>query len=358
MRRSRAFILTEIMTGLLLQATFIVALCGVFYMLTSYGATTQQILTAKQHGEKVIAYVDQRIKNLGLGLWKCHTPAELANAMYTLTTKNDSFKKPFTDILLPIEIKWDNKKKDAKIYDETHKIIKYHGNILTMLYARKEIAKSIRLIITGDKNLQYKIISLDKGETKNIRLLAGNYSYITKSNFINQAISRVMPEYDLRVWAVMESAGLPVYIGNWNSTTKSINMTLHNRAPDYAEINPGSELLYLECEKIFTGKDASTENEGLRIQKTVGNEWGKEQPHEASILEIYAVLGTEADKDMPHVLNLYVLASGGLNGKNDNPKPKTWPDAANWKDDYAKHTLYVARGTWKLHNLELFRWNE
>ncbi|MBQ3396793.1 MAG: hypothetical protein IJG55_10800, partial [Synergistaceae bacterium] len=71
MKRSKAFILVEILTGMVLQTGFILVLCTSFYLMLSFYSRTQQVLNARQKGGKVIAYVDSRIRNVGLGLGKC-----------------------------------------------------------------------------------------------------------------------------------------------------------------------------------------------------------------------------------------------------------------------------------------------
>ncbi|MBQ9573843.1 MAG: hypothetical protein IJR27_01010 [Synergistaceae bacterium] len=81
MRRSRAFILSEILMTMMLQAGFILVLCTSFYMLTSFYSKTQQVLTARSHAERAISFFDDKIKNAGLGLWRCDTPSEIRAAL-------------------------------------------------------------------------------------------------------------------------------------------------------------------------------------------------------------------------------------------------------------------------------------
>ncbi|MBR1438558.1 MAG: hypothetical protein IJ587_08475, partial [Synergistaceae bacterium] len=77
MRRSRAFVLSELLMTMLLQAGFILILCTSFYLLTSFYTKTQQVLTARNHAERVIQFMDDKIKHAGLGLWGCGDSAEI-----------------------------------------------------------------------------------------------------------------------------------------------------------------------------------------------------------------------------------------------------------------------------------------
>ena len=82
MKRSRAFILSEILRGTALSAGLVLALCGAFYMTINFYARTSKILTAREKGQRVISFVDERIRHTGLGLWKCSSSAEIIKNYY------------------------------------------------------------------------------------------------------------------------------------------------------------------------------------------------------------------------------------------------------------------------------------
>ena len=99
MKRSKAFILVEILSGMVLQAGFIIVLCTSFYLMLSFYTRTQQTLSARQKAEKVIAYVDARIKNAGLGLHECKNSNEIRDALFKVTNLLESQK-----LTLPVAI--------------------------------------------------------------------------------------------------------------------------------------------------------------------------------------------------------------------------------------------------------------
>ena len=71
MKRLRAFILSEILMTMILQAGFILTLFGAFYLMMEFYTKTQAVLTARDHAERVIQFMDDKIRAAGLGLWAC-----------------------------------------------------------------------------------------------------------------------------------------------------------------------------------------------------------------------------------------------------------------------------------------------
>ena len=114
--RRRAFILTEILTGLMLQSMFVITLFGAFYMVLTFGTATQQTLAASDSGQIVISYVDNRIRNAGVGLWKCGRPLGVAEALGLMqstptmtagivTAGASRLMKPFVELKISEEMK-------------------------------------------------------------------------------------------------------------------------------------------------------------------------------------------------------------------------------------------------------------
>ena len=90
--KRKAFILTELLTGMALQSMFTLTLLGAFYLLLSFSTSTQQILAAHDEGQVVISYIDTRIRNAGIGMWDCGNPAGVAKAFNKITAINTLFQ--------------------------------------------------------------------------------------------------------------------------------------------------------------------------------------------------------------------------------------------------------------------------
>ena len=56
--RRKAFLLTEQLMTILLQAGFILVLVTTFYLMLNFYTKTQQVLTARNRAERVIQFVD------------------------------------------------------------------------------------------------------------------------------------------------------------------------------------------------------------------------------------------------------------------------------------------------------------
>ena len=349
MRHSRGFILAEILTGMMLQASFVVVLCGTFYMMLTFYSRTHQVLSAGQNGERVITYVEQRIQSVGVGMWECRKPGDIINAMNPLTLKNGSDVRPLHGLCLPVSVSWDNTvhSTDTVIDNTTHKIIKYRGNVLTLIYAEREMYKDA-VLTTYDSG------TLDKNYYKKSFVLLNSEKAAT-SKFTNNNPSA--PAQDIRMWTVMQSSGLPMYLYEKPENNSPITLGVSSNIPRSVDIHPISELLYLRGEKMFVDNDTTATGAAKNFRyQTLTNDWGREESYQASILEIYFVLHTEADTESPRTLDLYVLSSGGTNSSGNTEKPKDWP--GKWNDsEYSKHTVYVSRASWKLHNLANFSWN-
>lgn len=146
MRRSRGFTLAELLTALIIHSFFIVMLGGFFYTLISFGSRAQSILTARERGQRVIDYIDSRVRRTGLGLWKLESSSEFREAFPSLVN-DPAAKKAFTNgdsknITLPIIITHDYQDNIAndglygdKIESEDNIL---RGNILTLLYSDRD----------------------------------------------------------------------------------------------------------------------------------------------------------------------------------------------------------------------------
>ena len=144
MRRSRAFILSEQLLAIILQAGFILVLCMSFYGLTSFYAGSQQVLTARNHAERVISFMDNRVRNAGLGLWKCESSDAIADKLSIPILKRDGTPERY--YRLPVSLKWDsNNMSDTSPNDRPLASLNQDsGDVLTLLYAQRDLS-------TGDE---------------------------------------------------------------------------------------------------------------------------------------------------------------------------------------------------------------
>ena len=416
MKRSKGFILTDILTGMLVQSLLILSLCGAFYMLLSFGTSTQQVLTARERGRRVISYVDQRIRNAGLGLWKYHKSSTLRESLRELT-KIDS--KPLENLMLPVAVTYfdkhtafdDNDKLNKKLqdaakstnikYKDTDKNIIY-GNVLTLLYAQRHNPKNkdLNLVIVSTNlsenastdvnkidNDNYERISDDHGyepifnsifgknlytsvteEEKKFRFIDYSTNHYNDTEFANKTSYNESKddEYikNIKNWTVLAETGIPLYIAPSKITSSVYGVKLKvpnnflNETGDidkYVKVHAGDELLYLKCDRVCVINDmnAARSNERNFVVQNLASTWSNAYYHETGILEVYFELDTTTK-----ILDMSVLASGGRDNQPDrhpNP-PANW--GGYWNEDYANHVLYVSRASWRLNNLaEDFTWD-
>ena len=361
MKRSRAFILTEILTGTMLQAGLVLTLCGAFYMTINFYVRTSKILTAREKGQRVISFVDERIRHTGLGLWKCSSSAEIHKALREIpgfwwdNAKTNPVKH------LPVVITngdtW-----DANTLNEdgtaTDGIIK--GNILTLLYAQK-VSRNDKILLLKTGTKPPKTLSPESNNNEfNLITAKGSSPSKTNNDYANSFNKEGTSSY-ITSWAVTATAGVPLLLSNKTTSKKQILISA-DISTKSIDIASGTELLYLKCDRMYIENDDSTLATGRNFAyKKLENNWDTSQADqierkrniETGILELYI----ELDKKT-HVLDFYVLASGGYDSSLNNARPKSWPDSAIWKDDYKHHYIYVSRKSWHLDNIPpSFQWN-
>ena len=371
MKRSRAFILTEQLMTMLLQAGFILVLCMSFYMLTTFYAQTQQIMTARNHAERVISFVDNKIRYAGLGLWRCGNSETIATRLSNINMLSWTHYASH-GYKLPVSLKWDTNHKDREdipLQSNAQTL----GSVLTLLYAQRDLSAG------GD----YEVISAF-AEQKNLDTITtemGNYSQYLECKNISlldtttkghkartesKLFSLTTSENDIRKYALMESVGLPMYLVGITASS----VTLRVYEPDYSKatqlknvvIPAGGELMGLSCMQMFVhGTDAGEGRQfAYRELQASGNEWNNTYNQEKGILDIYM----ERDNDS-NTFTLWVLATGGYDASLNNSRPETWPKDAHPTESewgtgdystYPHHIVYVSRASWKLNNLEGFSW--
>lgn len=360
MKRSKAFILVEILTGMALQAGFILVLCTSFYLMLSFYTRTQQYLNARQKGEKVIAYVDSRIRNAGLGLGKCSSSGEVRDALYrfsAITIAHQSGPKHY--LTLPVAVTEGNTSSLNTSSGTPNPFIsqvkksgnKLTGNILTLLYAQRasDYNFTIRTIESPDDSGYYVPITVSQDEKKVGFVTGSGGTDDYKNNNCKFSKDTSSRRTVFSSYTVMAGAGKPICIKTYPDNNGYFNLELQSNTSSGSsvEVCPGDELLYLKCERMFV------EAQNFKFWQFETISWDNEKVHsnELGILEVYFELDIGNN-----ILDMYVLASGGFNDAGNTQKPASWP--YTWKSEYANYIVYVSRASWKINNLPSgFTWD-
>ncbi|MBQ7543900.1 MAG: hypothetical protein IJT02_03050 [Synergistaceae bacterium] len=338
--KRRAFILTEILTGLMLQSMFIITLFGAFYMLLTFGTSTQQTLAANDSGQTVINYVDNRIRNAGLGLWKCGSPLGVAEAlgltqgtptMTALTTPKGGGYIPFD---LPVAVLSSEKGSIGSVLVTVSEDGVYEGNVLVLLHAHKD----------NDKNLA--VLKKSVASSDAVIAAGGNetFKFIKFGEKLTTNFSFLQMNANIKGWAVTEASGVPFRVRDYQQvdTKKSYNFSIYSPYKGVT-IHPMSELLNLECQKLW----AESNSFYFANIDDSGTNWNK-HPHTSGILELHMTLDT---KPAIPILDLQVLVSEGLRDDGQTTScPPNWP-SSYWKSEFGQHRVHVSQAAWKLYNL-------
>ena len=340
--KSRAFILTEILTGMMLQAGFIIVLCGAFYMTINFYTRTTKILAAREKGQRVISFLDEKVRHAGLGLWRCTSSTNLRGLMSQVTDFQDLDYLPiainkFDNIMISNWLLTFGNGARAEKYGD---IIR--GNILTLLYAEK-VRDKIIAINTGE----YVPSKLEASQNNEFKFVLNN-----SNKYYAESFNTLGTEDNIRSWAVTPTAGVPLLLKKSTSTTRDVNISTNTDISTMSiDIASGAELLTLKCERFFVESDNNYGTGRNFAYFTFEDTWernssNKKKNYEPGILEIYCELDTRNN-----ILNFYVLASGGYDSSINHEKPDSWPDSANWEDDYKHHYIYISRKSWHLDNI-------
>lgn len=366
--KRNAFILTEILTGLLLQAGFIVTLCGAFYMLVTFSSSVSNAMSSDAQGQRVITYIEHRIKNAGLGFSKCNSPAKIAQAFQI----SDSNMKLLNGLHLPVAIMSKTGTGSERVsYDNRY----YEGNILNLLYTQKD--SNANELAVFSKRDSTDVIVIPPGSSDKFRFLyntrdytAGESNVYFKSKFrLNSTINATtLTSKNLRDWAVMEASGMPFMVSDFAKTkSKSIYYDFTITAPKSypVSIYQMSEMLTLRFAKMYVN------NANIFAFQTASNDLNTfkdnlEREHiyyqARDILEIHMKLDTKptiyGTRNVPNapVFYLKVLMKTGDQPTNDDGSvipsvcPDNWP-SAYWRDDFEQYSVQVLETSWKLYNL-------
>ena len=352
MMKRKGFILAEILTGLMIQAWFIVTLCGAFYLLLTFSNRIQQSNAAQDHGQRVIAYVDARIRNAGLGLWGCVddvgnvTPGSIFTTLNTVGGLTNMPK--LQNLHLPVAITSRDVDKFGPYAVPADGI--YSGDVLTLLYAHRDFN-------AAKKNNSKLVISLDAGvPSQDIPNISNGMDFILiggagvgYNTFNDSSFARDGKNTNIRNYAVMERSGVPVMLRPRGSNTKSLKIVPPS-TPSPTRIYNMSELLMLECERMYVAE--STGQRSFMVKSlgddASGNAWNPATPHTAGVLELYMELDTNP---IVPIFTLKVLVSEGKSDSSTpTPKPADWPQKY-WKPEFATHNVHISQASWRLPNL-------
>lgn len=367
MKRSRAFILSEQLMTIMLQASFILVLCASFYQLISFYTRTQQVLTARNHAERVISFMDDKIRNAGLGLWRCKTFSavrkklegiDMLNIDNTTTYQNHGYK-------LPLSLKWykDGLETDKRDWPSLS-VSQNSGDVLTVLYAKRNPTTDAKEAITAFKEAQTLVNNANNGKAT-LQLLDKNSSNPAK---VQSLFGASGSNSNIKNYAVMESLGVPMYIYVF-PTGGNVEVTVYGlESSETITVPAAGDLMTINCMQMFVQDKNDGQGRQFAFRElTDGGYWeSKEYNQEKGILDIYM----EVDR-MHNIFTLWVLATGGYDASMNNPRPDSWPKEANpagndddkakeaWlASEYCHHIVYVSRASWKLNNIpQGFTWD-
>ena len=348
--KRHGFILTEILTGMMLQVGFAVVLCSAFYMILSFSTTAQQGFAANDKGQIVITYFDSRIRGAGLGMWGCHGSSDIRAAFPKISALKDN------TLCLPVAIVSSADGRIKVSYDKNTGV--YSGNVVTLLYAHKD-PNDVRLILSTEKAQSMRIVTTTKPahSSKNKFDLIDKKTS-TSGTGIEEIKSYTNSEFNkgeggdknIKHYAVMESSGIPVY-----TIALTLDKKVGLQAPSAAGLNPVkvypmSELLNIECQKLYTKKDDNGYNFVFMPLNDQGD-WGQAFYHTKDILDLYMTLNTKPNTpDRVPIFELRVLVNEGINENGSTPRPKDCP--GRWKNTgFDQYKVRVSKATWKLYNL-------
>ena len=364
MKKFGAFILAEQLMTIMLQAGFILVLCGTFYLLTSFYSNINQALTARNHAERVISFVDAKVRHAGLGLWQCENSASIRSHINTIPMLYGDSRYGYT---LPVSITENDENMNEDFIPEGT-ADQNAGNVLTLLYTERE--ENDEFIMTFVRNIDFSPASNKKSGSATMTFLGDDDG---KSAFINNktgvSFFRVSNKKNNNInrWGVAEAIGLPFFVDAINYPNIKVWFYSDSSLPDTIMIPNGGEIMYLRCMQMFVRSDGDERQFVFRELTEDGKKWkkvGEEDSkgykyglQEDNILGIYAKLES-------NVLTLYVLASGGRNTGANTSRPDAWPKEAEPKgstneaaktawleSDYCNHIVYVSRQSWRLHNV-------
>lgn len=387
---------------IMLQAGFLLVLVTAFYLLLNFYTKTQQVLTARNHAERVIQFVDDKIRHAGLGLWGCTSSRAIRSSMYPIEILSERKGKRelpsysgTRGYKLPLSLSWLSDGLDfAPLVGEPTggaSSSVFDGNVLVLLYAEKEenedfimaYTKKTDFTLYGSGNLSgYAEMTFLHEDGYNSSTFTNDKKGI---NFFR--VNGHKKKTNIYRWGVVESIGRPFFVDSIQTSTLVMKVwfyadsILGDKLPDKIAIPEPGEVMYLKCMQMYAQKDsaegADSGSGGSAVssyhfifreperaaskQENDGKTWGSGVIQEDGIIDLYMTLDRSTN-----IFTLYVLATGGTNDRSDTPRPDAWPKEAEpkgatdeearekWLEsdkNYSGQIVYVARKSWKLNNV-------
>ena len=318
-KKYKGFTLTEILVGLVLSGFLSLILINALRWVLLTGQKASRLLLARERGERVIAFIEQRIRHCAFGLGACKTRELFQKALGNGTGK--SLSPLATSSQWPLIIYQDTSFKPAV---NTNGVFK--GAAFAVIYAQ-EAGLDIQI-----KNPELKILS--PGQSAEYEKMHGD------SDASRLISSR---EYqDIRSWCIMPSIGVPLHIDSFTVRGK-LKLTLAASWPENIKLTPASNLYRLIAEQFFAVYNIFRFK---RLQNTWEDLAFTGFPRERGILALYCEW-RPAEK----IFDLYILSSGGAAVFNKSSRPSDWPLDADWQNEFEQHELCVSKASWKIENL-------
>ena len=323
MKKLKGFTLIEILIALLLSGALSLTLVNALRYISLSSQKAARILLAHERGERVIAFVEQRILHCAFGLSACKSNNLFKKALGNGTDKELS--------VLALSPQW-----PIIIYQDGQAFIPvsetngvYKGAAFAVIYAQ-------------ESGLDLKI------SNPNIKTLLPGKSveYIRLRGDINSSGLKSSWQYsDIRSWCVFPAVGVPLHIDSLNLAKNKIKLTLAASWPEEIKLTPAGSLYRIIAERFFAKTDSF---KFQRLQNYWDELTSSGWPRELGILALYCEW-RPANK----IFDLYILSSGGAAVFNKNSRPEAWPLDADWQEDFADHELCVSKASWKIENLNL-----
>ena len=350
--KRKAYFLAETLMGMALQAILALSLMGAFYMLMTFSSSLSQTLDGFDRGQMVISYVDNRIRNAGLGLWGCKhstsgsspSPAGVTEAFDTGSNWSGAGLHQ-SYFHLPVAVTsltgsgTEGLSKDSRYYE---------GNVLTLLYAHKDTQKPDELLVLCADSPDAVVIPAETS-SPDFRFInyKEDYSGSGKTNF---NLSELTPnKKNLKSWAVMEASGRPVMVSNFTGGVFPRKFTITAPYGHSVKIYSMSELLNLEIKRMLVKESDGVRN--FAFYEPGGGSLSSplEGPYYVAkdILEVYFRLDTQPDIPL---LDMKVLVNDGERESGDVECPAEWP-SGYWQDDFGKYNFHIEQAQWRLYNL-------
>ena len=318
-KKYKGFTLIEILVGLVLSGFLSLILINALRWVLLTGQKASRVLLARERGERVIAFIEQRIRHCAFGLGACKTRELFQKALGRGTGK----------LLSPIA------------QAEQWPLIIYQDAMFNTAVNINGVFKGIAfaVIYAQEAGLDIKI------KDASVKTLSpGNSAEYEKMHGDSDA-SRLISsrEYqDIRSWCIMPSMGVPLHIDTFTVSGK-LRLTLAASWPGDINLTPASNLYRLMADRFFAVYNTFRFQ---RLQKRWDDLAAAGFPRERGILALYCEF-SPASK----IFDLYILSSGGAAVFNKSSRPSDWPLDADWQNEFEDHELCVSKASWKIENL-------